>query len=169
VRAKATSAIDVQTLLGKSAGKKSSFGGGVGWYKTREARDFQEAVKQAAWLAKRASPNWPSDPWCVDLVRIGYQLVDYLGDSDGCRKFIKDAMQGVLYVSDKRVGDGISDPPRRDGLGKRVEIVVELFSTHSEAVAQAMREEDARRRAKRILKKLRIAASASGLPRRVIS
>jgi len=122
---------------GRTAGRK-------GLFATPEMRDFKHRVREFARLV-RAGSEWPTELFAPAHVRVSYDLYDYRGDSDGVRKPIKDAMQGVLYHDDKVASDGLAPLPVADGQGRRVRIHVELLAVYdAPTIARRRREHDAR-------------------------
>ncbi len=98
-------------------------------FKTREAKDFAARIKSAALIARQTS-GWPSLE-TLARVEISYQLYDYRGDTDGPRKILRDACEGILYANDRIVQDGPAPLPIKDGLGKRVVVTVRIAERKS--------------------------------------
>jgi Holliday junction resolvase RusA-like endonuclease len=130
---------------------RGSFGGSVGMFVTKDGKAYRARVAGAAREARHACPTWPAYTWRVTHVRMSYQLYDYRGDTDGIRKALRDACEGILYENDRIVADGEAPLPIRDRAGRRVEVLVELLGIRSP--------EDARR--------AHVAADAAALKRMV--
>lgn len=93
---------------------------------TPEGRDWKDRVHISALLAR--PKGWPKLD-TIAHVRLSYQLFDYRGDTDGPRKALRDALEGVLYLNDRIVEDGPAPLPVRDGGGRRVRVTVEILAT----------------------------------------
>jgi Endodeoxyribonuclease RusA len=133
----------------------SKFGGGRGMFVTAEGKAYQQRARDAAFTARLATPAWPTDPWRVAHARVGYQLYDYRGDTDGVRKACRDALEGVLYANDRVVEDGPAPLPIWDGGGRRVEVLVELLALRTANEAARLCAEHERRRIERLVRRAR--------------
>jgi len=146
--------------------RKSKKGGRGQQYLRKEAGSFKWELSlhalRAATTTEADGSFWPSNPWRVVRARISYQIYNSRLDADAPRKLIRDAFEGVLYVNDRIVSDGPSDPPIMDGKGRRVEVVAELLEIRSEIEARdlqrATESAAAKRRVTRDRKKAKDAA-----------
>jgi Holliday junction resolvase RusA-like endonuclease len=135
-----------------------SFGrGGVGMFLTKDGTAYKERVARAALAARQTCLEWPADPWRVAHARVGYQLVNYKGDTDGVRKALRDALEGVLYANDRVVEDGAAPLAIKDTGARRIEVVVELLALRTPGEAFQLAGEAHARTLKRKMKKLGIA------------
>lgn len=122
---------------------------GKGLCLTQVGRDFKERVKIAGLLARQQS-MWPTNLWEVGLVEVAFDLFDVRMDTDGPRKMIKDALEGVLYVNDRIAQDGLAPLPVADGNGRRVVVRVTLLHQRSASEAKAAQAKAEAAREKRL-------------------
>lgn len=101
-------------------------GTGKRLFVTEAGNQFRARIEAAALIARQSS-SWPplGDLECVEL---NYQLYDYRGDTDGPRKILRDACEGILYANDRMVQDGPAPLPIKDGNGKRAVVTVRIIS-----------------------------------------
>ena len=108
-------------------------GKGKRLFVTRPGQEFRARIEAAALIARQHS-SWPALDQ-IACVEISYQLYDYRGDTDGPRKILRDACEGILYENDRIVQDGRAPLPIRDGKGKRVEVTVQVVRLKEEPQA----------------------------------
>lgn len=118
---------------------------------TEEGAAFKDRVRHAATVAKAGSA-WPRDLYLVGTAELSYQLYDYRGDTDGPRKAMRDCLEGILYVKDKRVQDGRAPLPIMDGKGSRVVVTVEIIELRDSAEAAKLRSKDEKNILSRIVR-----------------
>jgi len=97
-----------------------------GFYTSKEAKEFKEAVKEAAALAKHnMCRTWPK---IEDVKQVYVEIVTFntKHDCSAAEKFVLDAMEGVVYKNDKVAHPRFNDIAQDKGL-KRVEVMVELL------------------------------------------
>jgi hypothetical protein len=129
--------VPVNQTYGRRGHAGVGFDGGVGLFKRPQAERFRAAVGDAALAARTMTPAWPSDPMRVARARISYQLYDFAGDTDSVRKPLRDAIQQILIDNDRDMEDGPATFPIRDGLGRRVDVFVELLAMRSRSARQS--------------------------------
>lgn len=152
--AEATAPALVAAIVAAGGKAPSKFGGGRGLFVTKDGKAYQKRARDAALAARLETRAWPTDPWRVAHARLGYQLFDYKGDTDGVRKATKDSLEGVLYANDRVVEDGPAPLPIWDGGGRRVEVVVELLAIRSASEAARLLAEHEARQLKRLIGKV---------------
>ena len=145
--------------VNRAYGRSAKPGAGrKGLYKRAEYVEFEERIRTAA-LVARSATLWPASLYAPKRVRMSYQLWNYLGDTDGPRKALRDSCERILYARDSVVEDGPAPLARKDDGGPRVEVTVELLEVH-EALTAERRERDAEKRAvARITKRARMGAA----------
>lgn len=130
--------------------------GGKGLILSKEGRRFKRRVRDAALHARAELGNeWPANLFAVKDVRLTIRMYDCGFDVCASDKFVRDAFEGVLYVNDKRVRMGPSDPPICDGTGTRIEVDVDLLAIHPRSVAEELRFESEKRVLARFKKRIR--------------
>ncbi len=102
-------------------------------FKSKNAKDFADRIREAALIAKQKG-QWPALDR-LSCVELAYQLYDTKLDTDGPRKALRDACEGILYENDRIVQDGRAPLPIRDGKGKRVEVTVQVVRLKEEPQA----------------------------------
>lgn len=140
--------------INRKYGRRKLANGGKGLFTNKIVKEFENRVREQARVAVRASATWPNDPYRVARARVTYQIFDTNHDADAPQKLIRDALEGIAYHRDKRVSNGATEEPIRDGKGRRVEIVVELLELRSPENAEALRLDVERSAMKRILAKI---------------
>ncbi len=93
-------------------------------FKSKNAKDFAERIREAALIAKQKG-QWPALDR-LSCVELAYQLYDTKLDTDGPRKALRDACEGILYENDRIVQDGPAPIPIKDGNGRRVVVTVKI-------------------------------------------
>jgi Holliday junction resolvase RusA-like endonuclease len=89
-------------------------------YKTKEARDYQAAVKDAA----RAAGFRPIKKPRSIIVRLAWYREARRGDLDNRLKVVLDALQGAMYDNDSQIA-AIYAHRREDPRDPRIEVSVE--------------------------------------------
>ena len=151
---------------------------------TNEGREFQARIRLWARRAAFASA-WPSDPFCVDHVRISIYKFNTKGDHGAGNELLFDALEFRkfrikiykedepfgLYANDRCVSLGECPKPDFDSGEPRIEIKIELLAMCGASEARDRRSEwfaaeerrrirrNAKARDARIAKKEKLTAS----------
>lgn len=117
-----------------------------------EAKRFKSAIASAGLAARIATPDWPAEPLRVKHARLSLNLANCRANVDGPRKFARDALEGVLWDTDRIVEDGPAPLSTFDGGDRCIELVVELLALRSAIEMQRIRERRLRARIRALAK-----------------
>jgi Holliday junction resolvase RusA-like endonuclease len=99
-------------------------GKGGRWFTPKRTRQYEGIVAMAAAAKKSLVPDWPMDAEYMLHVRLYFPNFRRR-DCDNCVKSLQDAMRGVLYHDDHRVGV-LCPPWEVDRERPRAEVTVEV-------------------------------------------
>ena len=117
------------TVAGKVVGTNAAYkrsgstAGRVGFYMTKEAKEFKARIWLAGFIAANES-KWPVD--YDGPISLTLKTFNCRQDVDSASKLEMDAMQGVFYINDKQVMK-LTAEKAKDDKGPRVEIEVEMI------------------------------------------
>lgn len=134
-------------------------GSGRRLYMTQDGRAFKNRILNAAIVAKVEQGDWPQDLWRITRVEVSYVLLGYRGDTDGPRKVLRDALEGLLYVNDRIVQDGPTPLPEQAPAPSMI-VTVRVLEMRSAAEAMEARTAWEKARDARLRRKARKARVA---------
>ena len=110
-----------------STNKKYATTKSGGFYVKKESKEFQQAVKDAAFAAVQKHGSWPK-PEDVKQVYLEIIVFNTRHDCSAAEKDVADALEGIVYKNDKVAHPRFNEISSDGGL-KRVQVMVKLLES----------------------------------------